>query len=189
VGKMPEIVTPGGDNEYCSISGLTLPLNIPGLAEGITPSYHVNFTNNSKTDEEKLVVGIEHGVPIGNKYHYTKKNDTADTAGTEVDMSSPNRRLVALLLYATTIPSTSNLNRSIKEVKIIVGGKEHYHFNWFELGQGYMPKNAVDDTTLGTVLDNYRIILFPEGIPASALTVWTKSATATDTLELIGIYQ
>lgn len=188
-GVMPEVIQSGGDNEALCLSPLVLPLNLRGLAEGVVPSYHLNFTDNAKLDTEKLIFGIEHGVPIGKRYHYSKKNDTADTTGTDVDLSKKGKLLKALLLFATTIPTTTNSQRSIKELKILIGGKEHYHFNWFELGKGRYPKNAVDDTYMGISLDNYRILIFPKGLPADNLTVWTKSDTATDTIEFLPIYQ
>lgn len=190
-GITPEEMGPGVNSASRLYLGpLVLPLNLPGLAQGIVPSYHINQTAQGSCETETIVVGIEHGISIGKRFHYSKKNDTASTTGTELDMSKPNKNMVALLMYATTIPTLASVTRSIKEIKVLIAGKEEYHFNWYELGYGKSMKTTFDDVHFGVELDNYRIIIFPEGgIPANALTVWTVSDTATDTIEFIGIYQ
>ena len=184
LGHVPEFVTPAGDNQAMVIAPLYLPLN---LNAHVTPSYHLLFSDNTKIDTEKITLGLELGVGTP-AYKYKKKNDTADTVGTEIDMSVKGKRLRALMMYATTIPSTSNHQRSIKELKIIVNKVEQYHYNWYELGKGLAPVNAVENTQLGAILDNYRILIFGNPLPADDLTVWSKSDTATDTIEYIGVY-
>ena len=183
LGHVPEYVVSAGDNQVIYCAPLYVPL---GINTNVTPSFHLNHTDNTTTDTHKVTLGLELGV--GTEYTYLKKNDTADTAGTEVDMSQSGKRLKALLIYATTVPSTSNTQRSIKELKVIVNKQEAYHYNWFELSKGLAPVDAVDDSTLGAILDNYRIIMFANPIPAEDLTIWTKSDTATDTIEFIGVY-
>jgi len=189
-GVQPEMVVAGGSAQFGFIGPIVLPLNMKGMAEGQVPSYHVDCAMHDYTDEETLTVGIEHGVPIGKRFHYTKKNDTADVAGTELNMSKPGKKMVALLMYATTKPTTANIQRSIKEIKILVNGKEDFHFNWFELDHGKCPKNLIDDLIIGPIIAHWRIIIFPgDGIPSDNLVVWTKSDTATNLIEFIGIYQ
>jgi len=189
-GIIPEMVVGGAGGNLGFVAPLVVPLNLPGMAQGIVPSYHIHMTSAAELESEEITVGVEHGIPIGKRFHYSKKNDTGDTTGTEMDMSKPNKNMVALLMHATTVPTTANVNRDIKEIKIIIAGKEEYHFNWFELGHGKCPQDLLDDTVSGPILDNWRIIIFPHGgIPAGNLVAWTVSAVATTEITFIGIYQ
>ena len=183
LGHVPEIVKPNGNDQAIYVAPIYVPL---GINTDITPSYHFFHSDDTKTDTHKITLGIDLGV--GEEYEYYKKNDTADTIGTEVDMSQVGKRLKALLVYATTIPTTSGFGRSIKELKIIVNKQEAYHYNWFELSRGLAPINALVNADVGGILDNYRIITFTQPIPANDLTVWTKSDSATDTIEFLGVY-
>ena len=184
LGNVPEFVTPAGDNQAGFIGGLVIPLNYKTT---VLPTYSIGFSDNTKLDTEKITVGLELGAGSP-AYTYAKKSDTANTVGTTCDISLKGKRLKALMIKATTIPSTSNHNRSVKELKIFVNTIEQYHFNWFELGKGLAPVNAVENTTLGAILDNWRILIFASPIGAENLEVWTKSATATDAIYFIGIY-
>jgi len=189
VGATPEIIIPAGDTQTLSVGNIVVPLNSGGTALGVTPSTHFLRGTVATWTSEKLTVELEHDVAIGEKYRYVKKTDTAETTGASTDMSVTGKKLKALLVYATTIPSTTNNQRSVQFLEFLVGGSKKYEFSWLTMGKGRYTGNAKDDTTLGTVLDNFRIVTFPQGLDANNLTVVAYSDTATDTIEYIGIYQ
>jgi hypothetical protein len=101
-------------------------------------------------------------------------------------MSKAGRKLIGLLIYNTTIPTTSAYDATVGELKVLVKRSEvmHKHFNEMAL------LNEVDDATMYAIVKNYRYIDFSnDPIPADDLKVAVKSlASATDAFRIVGVY-
>lgn len=105
----------------------------------------------------------------------------------EYDMSVAGRKLVGLLVFATTIPNSTTDEASVEELKLLVKRNEMFHTAWFDMDSMDVD---VEDTVVHAITDNYRYIdLKDDPIPADDLKIAVKSVAATDAVRIIGIYQ
>lgn len=173
-------VEPSADNGYGVIQGLRLPIN--KTADGL--KIFVDHESNSKIDTEKLTVAVRHvdrtlNKPISLAYI----SDTATSTFKAFDISRKGKRLIGLLIYATTVEADS---KTIEEIKVLVNTREIYWTHWDALETF----NAVPfDTTEEGMLDNYKFISFvDEPFPADDLKVKLYGG-AGDAFRLIGVYR
>jgi hypothetical protein len=181
----PEYRLPAGDSQYGQLVNVLLPVKLTTDKEVYL---ELTYVGHSTIKNEKLTIGVEFGdVPFPPRpiaFQYISGNTSPSFV--EFDMSKAGRKLIGLLIYNTTIPTTSAYDATVGELKVLVKRSEvmHKHFN--EMFNVIEP----DDTTMYAVTKYYRFIdLSSDPIPADDLKVAVKSlASATDAFRILGIY-
>jgi len=187
LGRYPQHVLPGGDNEVGFISGVFCP--IERARAGRSMGVQVLYDGHATIDTEKLTGAVLYGLTgKGRAISIATKIATASTTFQEINLDRVGAKLIGLLLYSTTIPSTSDANCSQAEVKLLVGGHGYGHYHWWGIPPSPV-SGPIDDTALGAEMDNYRSISFEaDPVPADNLKLHTKSIGATDAIKVIAIY-
>lgn len=147
------------------------------------------YTGIANADTLRLDIAAEHGdkpyQPKPLSLRFISLNASASLV--EYDISVAGRRLVGLLVFATTIPNSTTDEASVEELKLLVKRNEIYHTAWFCMD--YIDVD-VEDTVVHAITDNYRYIdCLDDPIPADDLKVAIKSLAATDAVRIIGIYR
>ena len=159
-------IVPTADNENGIVDGLALPLRL-------APGEHVlsvRFLHSSVStiDTEKLTFatlesdealeGAHVEVPL---YTFTPPSTGAYNTALDSTFDGP---LHGILLYSTTIPTTTATTTSCAKLRIKAGGDIVWEGTWNEMSsQTYYP----EDSTLRSILDNYVYLDFSKApIPA-----------------------
>jgi hypothetical protein len=147
------------------------------------------YTGLANADTLRLAIAAEYGdkpypaKPLALRFI----SATAATSFVEYDISVAGKKLVGLLIFATTIPNGTTDEASVEELKLLVKREEKFHTHWFCMD--YCDVD-VEDAVVHAVTDNYRYIdLLDDPIPADDLKVAFKSVAATDAVRFIGVYR
>jgi hypothetical protein len=181
----PEYALPAGDSQYGRLTNIVLPVKLTTDKEVYL---ELTYVGQATMKNEKLTIGVEYGdVPFPPRpiaFQYISGNTSPSFV--EFDMSKAGRKLIGLLIYNTTIPTTSAYDATVGELKVLVKRSEvmHKHFNEMAL------LNEVDDASMYAIVKNYRYIdLSNDPIPADDLKVAVKSlVSATDAFRIVGVY-
>lgn len=149
----------------------------------------IAYTGIVNADTLKLSIAIEYGdIPRPNRPISLKYiSPSAAASLQEYDFSNAGRKLIGLLVFATTIPNGTTLESSCEELKLLSKSKEKYHTTWYNMD---FPDVDVEDTLVHGIADNYRYLDFrKDPIPADDLKISFKSVAATDTVRFIGVFQ
>ena len=185
--REPFYLLPAGDNQVGMINDVMLPVK---LTTDKQVYVELAYAGLATIDTEKLTLAVIYGdKAFGNRpiaFQYITGNTATSFA--EYDMSKAGRRLVGLLVYNTTIPTTSALDATVGELKILVKRNEVAHIHFEDMDS--IPVD-VEDTTISGIMSKYRYIdLSDDPIPADDLKVAVKSlASATDAFRIVGVYQ
>jgi hypothetical protein len=185
--REPMYLITAGDNQHGMLNDVMLPVK---LTTDKQVYVELAYSGLATVDTEKLTLAVIYGDKAFGARPISFQYITGNTATSfaEYDMSKAGRRLVGLLIYNTTIPTTSTFDATIGELKILVKRSEvaHIHFENMDC-ISVQP----EDTTQCGIVDNYRYIdLSDEPIPADDLKVAVKDiASATDAFRIVGVYQ
>ena len=153
----PYYVLPTADNEYGYIEGLRLPLTIP--AGSGTLAYRLFYEAPTTLDNVQLNIVrlesaevIEPGIYAIKRFDFTPPSTGAENIALDTSFDGD---LHALLLYSTTVPSTSSTNATVKKIILERGTEQLMKTTIHDL------RTAVEyphDSTLRGLVDNYLLI-------------------------------
>ena len=180
-GYRPIHVLPANDNEAGSLQGLVWPFNFPVLDK-----IQVTYSGHNTVDTEKLTLSVDYGGRLGAPIFLRYIQDTSQTGAFKAyDISWGGMKLIALLLYATSVPDTTSSDGAIDEVKVKVDDQEVYHNLWLAINDF---KYIESGSTIEGILDNYKLIDFRDTpLPANNLKVELKGSAA-ETFRAVGVY-
>jgi hypothetical protein len=181
-GKRPIHVIPAGDNQTGGVLGLYVP--VWANAKERRVSYSIGRTDITTTDGETISVLAElteNQDPAG---QYILETIEYTPASTGASLKAASKKLdgdlEGILLFGTTIPTTTNMNASIKEITIKLPGGKEYEAEWSTLGAMGSAGSIADASIPEGILDNYRVIDFRnEPVPAGeTIEIFTKADAA-----------
>jgi len=188
LGNIPNKVNSGAvATNPAVMEGLILPLNLPAAKKGQIQVVYVAQTN---VGSGKLAIFASHlerlaGPLIGIQRKPMTPTVTA-AYGNKLDLSMEGAKLLALLIYSTTIPITTSVNTSAHKIRIKAKGVAQLEFNWHSLGPQSEMKTG--DSDIDGEIDNYRLIKFDEPLPADDVKA-DVFADDTNLVVLIPVYQ
>lgn len=187
LGIHPFELLPGGDNEIGHLLNLHVPLE---LTTDKTVKVSCSDNTPATIDTETLTVVARYRDKAYNHRPLCLQYITQNTAiaWKEFDFANAGKVLLGLLIYNTTIPTTSARDITIAELKLLVNRDEKLHTSYQAMD--FPPFNAEETTGLG-VADNYRWLdLRDDPVPADKLKIAVKSlASATDAFRALGMYR
>jgi len=157
LGKSIISVVPTADNESGSIQGLSIPLWLSPTEESLAIRFA--YGTVATTDNEQLTFSVrEADEPIKpahveiKRFEFTPPSTGAYNTALETTFTGD---LIGLMIYSTTIPTTTNDNASAAKVRILVDGDLAWEGNWLEM-KADAKRGAYDgDSTNRAILDNY----------------------------------
>lgn len=188
MGYYPFHLVPAGDNQYGCLFGVHVPVE---LTTDKDIYLELAYTGLATVDNEKLSLSAVYGDKPYSPNPLCMRYITGNTATSfsEFDMSVAGKKLVALLIWNTTIPVVgTSADMTVGELKLLVKREEKFHMQGDDMVTA--PVDTEDVLALG-VLDNYRYIdLAEDPVPADDLKVAVKSqSAATDAFRIIGVYR
>jgi hypothetical protein len=188
LNKVPKNVASGATKENTwSIMGLILPINIPAGAKA-----QVNFVWVTQTNVSTPYIALYAESlanlpgPLTGIQRRPLTPTTTASFGNTVRLSQAGAKIVGLLCYSTTIPTTTALTTSLHKLRLYVSGSLIYEVNWFNMPPG--EQLVTGETTIDALIDNYRYIPFEEPLDASDVLA-DVYADDTSAVVLIPIYQ
>lgn len=159
LGREIKYIVPAGDNQAGTIEGLRLPV-------WLTPSelsLAIRFNKGSVAtiDTEQLTFSVlEADEPLRDRHlempRFSFTPPSTGTFNTALDTSFAGD-LIGLLVYSTTIPTTTNDNASVAKLRLKVDGDIVYEGNWLEMSAD---TTYPGDSTLKGIVDNYVFLDF-----------------------------
>jgi hypothetical protein len=174
-------------NNPWSIMGLCLPLNIPSNVKAQIQVVYVAQTNNQLG--KICIFGTKRANLPGPFVGLQRKPITPTVTasyGNRLNISMAGAKITGLLLWSTTIPTTTAVTTSLHKLRLIVKGAILNEYNWFCMGPNQNAQPG--DSDLNGLIDNYRFIPFAEPIDASDV-IADIYADDTNACVVIPVYQ
>jgi len=173
-------------NPAC-MEGLKLPLNLPG---GKRAQIQVVYVAQTNVGSGVIAVHATKLDRLPGPFTGVQRRPITPTVtgafGNKMSLSMAGAKLKGLLVFSTTIPTTTAVTTSAHRIRLIVDGAFHSEYNWRNIPD--QKEMVTGDTDIDTALANYRLILFEEPIPAGDL-IADIFADDTNPVVLIAIYE
>jgi len=188
LGKLPKKTNSGAaaTNPAC-MEGLTLPLNLPSGKKAQIQVVYVAQTNVGSGVIAVHATKLDRlPGPLTGVQRRPITPTVTGAFGNKMDLSMAGAKMVALLVFSTTIPITTAILTSAHRVRLIVKGDFHSEYNWRNMGPN--SELVTGDTDIDTEIANFRLIPLEEPIDASDVKA-DVFADDTGLVVLIPIYQ
>lgn len=177
-----------GDGEFAFIYNIQIPCFYEKLSKDVT--YQIAITDIATTDNEQITVeAVQANVAKLPPLRIKTFDYSADATSGKLPAVSDTLTgdLIAIMFYSTTIPTTTNLNSSIKNVEIELNGATQIQTSWETMGSDQKQAGTVQgDSILDGILDNYRLLsLVDDPFPRGSTLKVLISADATDASRVI----
>jgi len=188
LGNVPVKVNSGAAaTNPCSLENLLLPMNLPSGKKAQVQCVYAAQTNLGSGVMAIHASSLERlpGPFTGLQRKPITPTVTA-AYGNKLDISMSGAKIAGLLLYSTTIPTTTAVTTSLHKLRILIGGKVHSEYNWRNLGQ--VGHQRTGDADIDGAIDNYKFIPMEEPLPADDVKV-DIFADDTNACVVIPVYQ
>jgi len=157
LGHRPLIVGTGAVNEITRAIGISVPVS--WTPDGRILSVKANTSGvGSMTSQAITIAQVEHEAPLARglssilTYNFTPPSTGAFNRALDI---VPDGDVEGMLVFSTTIPTTSANTKTVNELQIRSGGTIVYSASWEEM-QSDMSAGAIDGaSTIEGILDNY----------------------------------
>jgi len=172
IGSRPLGISSGATaTNPCRIMGVVLPVGLPSGPEILT--YKAAYTAQTNLGTVTLNILAEYAdMPIKpslfriTTYSYTPPSTGALNKALSMTAKGP---LEALLIYATTIPTSAADTKTVDKLEVRVGGLVQISTNWEALKAAPQAGATSSETVVEGVVDNYVLLdLRGDPIPAGA---------------------
>jgi len=154
-------VVGAGDNEEGFLDDVQLPILANSANGDLT--IKLENTDNSDTDAETLSLIAKYRRPrVGDRtLRILTHNYTAPATGSLLKAFDHNLSgaLMYMLVFSTTVPSTSGFTTSADYLEILYNGSRYVYEGWGTIGSESQSR-LTGDTSLDGVLDNYKLFNF-----------------------------
>jgi hypothetical protein len=180
--------TDSGSAQYnpTEIGGLTLPLNLPS---GKTALIQFVYASQATVASPYLAVYAETLQTLSSSLIGILRRPITPTTtgsyGNKTSLSMDNAKLKGLLIYSTTIPTTTAQLFSCHKIRISGKGLAMLEFNIFNLGERGALRSG--SAYIDAIVDHYRYIEFEEPLDANDL-IADIYADDTNVVTLLPVY-
>jgi len=188
LGIVPKKTNSGAvaTNPAC-MEGLDLPLNLPS---GKKAQIQVVYVAQTNVGSGVIAVHATRLDRLPGPFTGVQRRPITPTVtgafGNKMSLSMAGANIKALLIFSTTIPTTTAKLVSCHKIRLIVGGAFHSEYNWRNMGPN--KEMVTGDTDIDGEIAKYRILTFEEPIPAADV-IADIYADDTQPVVLIPIYE
>jgi len=173
-------------NPAC-MEGLNLPLNLPS---GRKAQIQVVYVAQTNVGSGVIAVHATKLERLPGAFTGIQRRPITPTVtgafGNKMSLSMAGAKLKALLVFSTTIPTTTAKLVSAHKIRLIVKGDFHSEYNW--RGMGPNKEMVTGDTDIDAEIAKYRLIPLEEPIDASDV-IADVYADDTNAVVLIPVYE
>jgi hypothetical protein len=187
------IVAGNATDNRTRIMGLEVPIQQPARGAGEL-TIKANRVAVSGVDTETITIAeITSDTALAPEYYHLVEIPVTTASSTGwgnfIDLPQPGR-LMGILLYSTTIPTTTSDTATISEVMVVVNGSRAYHRRWLEIKADAATHDTLASPADASFIDNYAYIDFSKDpIPADAeVRLDINAGVASEAIRVIPVY-